>query len=446
MLACASCAGSPTRNRDYASRQSLRTAPRCQNMLAPDRNYQHGAPCLPWRLLGKSQRLQRILLQRAPDSNRRSSRPLREFPSACHALRLLTPTCTATPRLNSLCPAIETRLPCILQSLWGFKNSLAPDRQTPLQDADAWTLACASCAGSPTRNRDYAFRQSLRAASRCQNMLAPDRNYQHGAPCLPWRLLGKSQRLQRILLQPTFDSNRRSSMPLREFPSACHALRLLTPTCATAPRLNSLCPAIETRLPCILQSLWGFKNSLAPDRQTPLQDQDAWMLACTSCAGSPTRNRDYASRPSLRTASRCQDMLAPDRKYQHGAPCLPWRLLGNSQRLQHILLQRTFHSNRRSSMPLREFPSACHALRSLTPTCTATPRLNSLCPAIETRLPCILRSLWGFKNFLAPDRQTPLQDQDAWTLACTPAQEVLRGTAITLPDNLSGPPLSARIC
>ena len=107
-------------------------------------------------------------------------------------------------------------------------------------------------------------------------------------------------------------------MPLREFPSACHALRLLTPTCTTAPRLNSLCPAIETRLPCILQSLSDFKNSLALDRQTPLQDQDAWTLACASCEGSPTRNRDYASRQSFRTASRCQDMLAPDRKSQHG--------------------------------------------------------------------------------------------------------------------------------
>jgi hypothetical protein len=286
------------------------------------------------------------------------------------------------------------------------------------------------------RTPDYASRQSLRTASRCQNVLAPDRKHQHGGPCLPWRLLGKSQRLQRTLLQRALDSNRRSSMPLREFPSACHALRLLTPTRAATPRLNSLCAAIETRLLCILQSLCDFQNSLAPDRQTPLQDRDAWMLACASCAGSPTRNRDYASRQSLRTASRCQNMLAPDRKHQHGGPCLPWRLLGKSQRLQRILLQRALDSNRRSSMPLREFPSACHALRLWTSTCTATPRLNSLCPAIETRLPCISKVSWtsGIPWRLIGKRR--YRTQMLGRSPVRPAREVLRGTAIMLPDSL----------
>ena len=203
--------------------------------------------------------------------------------------------------------------------LLSLSLSLSFSRSLPLSfSLVTLMLACASCAGGPMRTPDYASRQSLRTASRCQNVLARDRKHQHGGPCLLWRLLGKSQRLQRTLLQRALDSNRRSSMPLREFPSACHALRLLTPTRAATPRLNSLCAAIETRLLCILQSLCDFQNSLAPDRQTPLQDRDAWMLACASCAGSPTRNRDYASRQSLRTASRCQNMLAPDRKYDMG--------------------------------------------------------------------------------------------------------------------------------
>ena len=109
-------------------------------------------------------------------------------------------------------------------------------------------------------------------------------------------------------------------MPLREFLSACHTLRFVAPACRATQRLNSLCPASETQLSRILQHLCDFKNSLAPDRHPRLQDQDACMFACAFCAGSPTRKRDYASERSIRTASRCKDMLAPDRKCPHWGP------------------------------------------------------------------------------------------------------------------------------
>ena len=108
--------------------------------------------------------------------------PLHEFLSACHTLRSLAPACRATQRLNSLCPASETQLSRILRHLCDFENSLAPDRHPRLQDQDACMFACAFCAGSPTRKRDYASESSIRNVSRRKDMLAPDRNCPHWRP------------------------------------------------------------------------------------------------------------------------------------------------------------------------------------------------------------------------------------------------------------------------